>query len=642
MKFQKTLPILALSLFSVSAFAKSHVAQVEQLRGHVTQLKPGARVATPVLLGDQIEEDTSVVTGEKSFVRIKFTDGSLLNLGPAGKVVVAQMPSEGAGVVSLLKGTLRTQVEKNRNSKEGENKFYIKTRSAAMGVRGTDFQTVYNPENKMTSLLTFKGEVAMANVKDEPTKVSVKTVRVNNQDVEVEAPVKKVDDQLQQKSLDKALKAKQTVLVKPGQFSGTVQKLETVSKPVKISPVQLDALYKNQELESKGDDASALDTSKNIKDETKKVISESTLVQAEQEAPPEGFFNAKTKEFAPKSGGFIDLKTGLYVPPSADSEFDAQRKIYIPSKVGSVDTKTGEYVAPEGLKLDAKNGFVVDKIKMAEMDESKKVEASKTLVAMTQDLNKTIAKDLILAPEGAKSEYRLAFVPYSPRETFTKNIVSVALTKTNDAITYSGMNDSGLNRKMKSNGGSGVAASWYLNSDGVVQPLAEFSLRDIEYSEGGIRQNNTRLFNMAVGGRYYVSDALNLVAKVALEQNHFLTYTLDSNGGSSTTTTPEFKVVTVPKFKGGLSYTLVDLPRFQTFTDLGAIVTAPRDSADFSLKAGAGFYARLALRANFSQKIWGQMAFALENENQKASDKTSPQKIQRSSGTFDIRLGGTF
>lgn len=641
MKLQNTFPILALGLLTISAFAKTPIARVEQVRGHVTQLSPGKKIASPVMTGDQVEQDTSIVTGEKSFIRIKFPDGSLINLGPNGKVVVVRTPNGESGVVSLLKGTLRSQVEKSRNPKIGENKFYIKTRSAAMGVRGTDFQTVYNPDNKMTSLLTFKGEVAMANLKDETAKTSVQTMRVNSQDVEVPDSEKKVDVKYQQESLDKAFTTKQTVVVKPGQFSGTVLKLETVSKPVKISPVQLNALYKNQDLVALNGDAKSADAVKNIKDETKKAILESPLAQAEQEAPPEGYFNAKTKEFAPKSGGFLDLKTGLYIPPAADSEFDAQRKIYIPSKVGSVNNKTGEYVAPEGLKLDAKEGFVIDKTKIAEMSPEKKAEVTQTLMAMTQDLNQTIARDLVLAPADDKSVYRIPFIGYTPRETFTRNIVRVGLTHTNDEITYSEMNDARLNRKMKSTSGGGLSASWYFNSDGVVQPIVEFSLKDVKYNEVGVRQNNTKLFALAVGGRYYVNDRLNILGKFILDQNHFLTYTTDSTSASGTSS-PEFKVVTVPKLKGGVSYTLFDISRFQASADIGAILTAPRNSADFSLKTGMGLYAHLALRGSFTQKMWGQLGLGIDSENQKASDTMSSQKIKRQNSTVNLSIGRTF
>lgn len=639
MKFQQILPLLALSLLSSSVLAKGFIAQVEQLRGHVTQLKPGAHDASPVLLGEQILEDTSIVTGDRSFVRLKFIDGSLLNLGPSGKVVVVQMPEQGAGVISLLKGTIRTQVEKNKNPKEGENKLFVKTRSAAMGVRGTDFQTVYNPENKVTSLLTFKGEVAMATIKEEPAKADVRKIRVNNEDVEVQEVVKKPDAKVEQKQLTQALKTNETVLVKPGQFSGTVQQLETVSKPVKISPVQLNALYKNQDLYAKGEEEVAKEGVKNLKEETKKAIQENLVAQAEQEAPPEGFFNAKTKEFAPKSGGFIDLKTGLYVPPAADSEFDAQRKIYIPNKVGTVSTQTGEYAAPEGLKLDAKEGFVVDKLKVAELDQAKKDEVQKNLLAMTQDLNKTIARDLIISPEKGKSKYVMPFIAYTPRELYTKNIFSIALVPSNEKLVYSKTNMAGMDRTMKTSKGSGLQFSWLLASDGVLQPLVEFSMKDTTYEEGGIRNKTNKLYALNMGGRYYLSERTNIVAALALEQHHYLTYTTE---GTSTTASPELKPVTVPKLRIGVNYTLADFTRSQVYLNGGAMFAGPREAAGLTIKSGLGLYAEMAGRYYFNQKWWGQFGLKTEVDSQKTSDSTFNGTVERSGSEFALRIGAIF
>src|SRR5690606_13003721 len=66
---------------------------------------------------------------------------------------------DGPGLVSLLKGKMRSQIVPDNTNND---KYIIRTRTAAMGVRGTDFQSTFNPENRATSLVTFKGQVAMA------------------------------------------------------------------------------------------------------------------------------------------------------------------------------------------------------------------------------------------------------------------------------------------------------------------------------------------------------------------------------------------------------------------------------------------------------------------------------------------------
>ena len=72
------------------------------------------------------------------------------------------MKKNEVGIITLLKGKIRSKVKKTKA--HSKNKFFVKTQNAALGVRGTDFQTIYNPENNVTNLLTFKGKVAMINV----------------------------------------------------------------------------------------------------------------------------------------------------------------------------------------------------------------------------------------------------------------------------------------------------------------------------------------------------------------------------------------------------------------------------------------------------------------------------------------------
>lgn len=146
------------SFQSVMAVPRPDVAVVEKVRGTATLLVPGSLLARKISEGDKLKEDSSIVTGRGSFIRVRFIDNSILSLGPESKAVIIQVDQKAPSVVSLLKGKMRASVQPNA---EGKEKFYVKTRTAAMGVRGTEFQSIYNPENKITNLLTFSGEVAM-------------------------------------------------------------------------------------------------------------------------------------------------------------------------------------------------------------------------------------------------------------------------------------------------------------------------------------------------------------------------------------------------------------------------------------------------------------------------------------------------
>lgn len=87
-----------------------------------------------------------------------------MNLGPNSQMVINAFPKKEAGIITLVKGQIRSQVTKDYMEMEdkSKSKLYIKTKTAAMGIRGTDFQVNFNPQNQNTSLITFEGKVAMA------------------------------------------------------------------------------------------------------------------------------------------------------------------------------------------------------------------------------------------------------------------------------------------------------------------------------------------------------------------------------------------------------------------------------------------------------------------------------------------------
>lgn len=106
-------------------------AQALSSDGKLRKLKRGG----PFYEGDTIE------TERKSFVKLKYTDGGVMLLRPATKLIVEKYkyPKNGVGesVTNLVKGGLRavTGIIAKRN----RDKYKLKTATATMGVRGTDF-----------------------------------------------------------------------------------------------------------------------------------------------------------------------------------------------------------------------------------------------------------------------------------------------------------------------------------------------------------------------------------------------------------------------------------------------------------------------------------------------------------------------
>lgn len=338
----KTFTLVCCLLFSFNALATLK-AQIIVLKGKVTKLEPGKHQAKPVKRGDWLIEDTSIVTQAKSFAKLRFSDGSTMNVGSKSMVVINKIPENKPNMINLLKGVIKAEVKKEK--KKSRNKMLIRTRSAVMGVRGTKFQTTYNHANKRTALVTVEGKVAM-----------VRNIQSDKAQAVKESPAKRVD------KLDSILEnADNAVEVEAGQYSGVAESIEKPSAPVKIAPAQYDALAK------------AMNSKKTAKDVMK--VSEDISQQT----------------VGPKAGGMIDFETGLYIEPEANAEFDKETGTFKAKAVGTVDEKTGDYIPPKGIKLDAKKGFVIDEKAVATLaDNSEKEEIQKKLSELNQSVKEQV------------------------------------------------------------------------------------------------------------------------------------------------------------------------------------------------------------------------------------------------------------
>lgn len=332
--------------------APDKVAKVIIMRGEVEAKTQGSDVKQ-LKKGMWLPEGTIVKTSSKSFVKLLFTDKSQMNLGPESQMKITAFPKNDAGIITLMKGQLRSKVTKDYMGIENKDKskLFIKTKTAAMGVRGTDFQVVFNPRNNATALVTFEGAVAMAQINQ--ARQNVRTT---------------------QKSLERMVSGDRAVMVKRGQYSGSNPKQLRATTPVKINPVQLKAMEKNDGQASAGKNKShsnkrnfrsiiprGLDSKEasvggaNMDGKIAGAIGSRAVASANSEAaklnsqsgnsaPSEGKNNQMTGERAPKAGGYIDANTGLYIPPPEGSAYDPVTDTYVPPPSYGAVGEGGDWV----------------------------------------------------------------------------------------------------------------------------------------------------------------------------------------------------------------------------------------------------------------------------------------------------------
>lgn len=320
------------------------VGKITLLKGTVSALFPHTMKAKDLKKGDFVFEDTSLLSKEKSFAKIKLQDGSFLTLGPKSKIVINLATKDKENVITLLNGKVRAKVKKilkEADKKASTDKFFIKTRVASVGVRGTEFMTTFNFKSKRTSVLTYEGEVGFKKLeRKEAGELAKETVNKSD---------------LIQK-LKSSFKSDIEV-AKVGDFTtvGVVDKKPV--EPVKVNYQQFALLMKDESL---GVEAEKI-SKKTIIAETKKV---KNLYKIEEKTNREGL----------KEGGLIAASEGFYIPPKGKGV------------VGKIDTK-GDYVPPKDLKLDPIKGFI------PAVDKKKNPEKAKAIEEKAKELNEEVLKD---------------------------------------------------------------------------------------------------------------------------------------------------------------------------------------------------------------------------------------------------------
>ncbi len=314
----KTLIISTMLFFAINLYAAPKkdfpIGKITMLRGKVSALQPHTLDAVILKKGDFVYEDSSLLASAKSFAKIKLINDSFITIGPKSKVIVNLVKKKGATVISLLKGVVRATVER-----KGNKHFFVKTRTAALGVRGTEFMTTYNNDSQKTSLLIYKGSVAIKKIQ--------KKIIINNESTDQQK--KEVVYKIQ------ALLKEQPIIAKIGEFTNVGTIKDEAAQVVQINIRQLTKLKldKTMGVEKLVITKKVLEKEEQlIKQEVAKVLKEQPVV-------------AQKKSKLLK-GGFIDLGTGIYIPPKKKGEV-----------VGTI-SDNGTFVPPTGLKMDAHKGFV--------------------------------------------------------------------------------------------------------------------------------------------------------------------------------------------------------------------------------------------------------------------------------------------
>ena len=154
--------MIASNLFAQSSDV---VGKVAVSSGNVTALNNGQK--RQLKISDSIMNNDTILTEDRSSVKLLFSDETVIDLGPKSSFKVSDYALKSGDnrteTFSLLFGKMRSLVTKKVGP---QGKVQYKTGSTVMGVRGTEF-VVDNPQGSLTpnaSIVVVSGIVAVAGI----------------------------------------------------------------------------------------------------------------------------------------------------------------------------------------------------------------------------------------------------------------------------------------------------------------------------------------------------------------------------------------------------------------------------------------------------------------------------------------------
>ncbi len=141
MKPSASRPLLTtLLLLGLAAPALADIGQIKTRKGQVTVQRQGQEL--PAEIGMRLEAADTLKTGADGAVGITMRDNSLLSAGPNSMLSLERFEFDGATSqgrfdAQLQRGTLA--VVSGRIAKQSPQAMTVRTPSAQLGVRGTDF-----------------------------------------------------------------------------------------------------------------------------------------------------------------------------------------------------------------------------------------------------------------------------------------------------------------------------------------------------------------------------------------------------------------------------------------------------------------------------------------------------------------------
>jgi hypothetical protein len=177
--FKSMLIVCAVLLIYATVAGAATVGRFTLVEGRVDLLKDGNLPAIVVKVDDAVGSGDVIRTKSLSRARITFIDNSTLTISPESRIAIEEFTFDAAqnkrsAVLKLFQGLALAVV--NKIIKADEPDFVVKTHTAVMGVRGTEFGVRLSPNS--STILNFMGATQVGNIFPEVSRLFLKAFKV--------------------------------------------------------------------------------------------------------------------------------------------------------------------------------------------------------------------------------------------------------------------------------------------------------------------------------------------------------------------------------------------------------------------------------------------------------------------------------
>ncbi len=550
--------IFLISILLFSTYTEALV--ITSGRGEVTIIKNDLvqKIDTSEMSGPiEVTSSSLVITSNNSYARIVNDRGDILILAPESKMTVELTNDRYGDFFSLHDGLLRIIAKKQRKVADNHyDRIYVRTNSAIFGVEDGDALLSYNLFNNVSGLISFRGESRLKRI-DRSAKFSAGrrlTYRRSVRERKLNYKFMNDDSVRTHTTLINELlfgnRLKDVSLVERGQYSATFHDARPVSIPVKINPIQFTLLYRNTYVDMTrydqgGDDETATVASYPLKGEI--------IAPKDQEALYRGQYSEAQKKYAPKAGGLVDIRTGIYIPPEDSAIFNEVYKVYVPKEIGRINAANGNFIPPKNLRIDPNRGFVV-------------VNNTHESLENSQKLNNLLKSNLLLASFKNAQRNKM-----TTAERFSANIIGLSLVDQSYTHSYNNADYSFSKR--------GLEFDIILIGNGSFRPFAKFRLLNENFELTSLSNEVERFYQMNLGLDFHFGGAFYASTQIAIDEEPIV-LTADNRITSATLT----------NFIGEVGFRLIDLKRFTLFIHGGLKYNMTNEDDQYNIESGVGFY----------------------------------------------------